>query len=306
MVAAPAGSSRPSAGGDSWHAVRVAAADGSPASQQVATRFLNPMQNAAARARRARGAGRRGDQGQQGTARCFAAGIGGSQCRASARCARPRRASRQLTTRVGGAAPRRAQPLEAQMAEAERALDSCQDARGREEQGGVAAAVASRDAEDAQAKAEEAAKIAERGTEPIAVFISRREGKVFVRQGMVPLFEAPVDVQGAEPPARHACVPGDVGGQRNRPHRLEGRDGAGERRLRSARRSRTAGRCGAASARRADRRHAVRRQGRARARRDGAGRQEARSPSGCGSTARSWSRTTASATRPARAPISSS
>ena len=82
--------------------------------------------------------------------------------------------------------------LDAQIVEAEAALVAARSDEAAKSKAAFAAAVASREAEDAIATAEEQARIAERGTEPIAVFISRRESKVFVRQGMVPLFDAPV------------------------------------------------------------------------------------------------------------------
>ena len=53
------------------------------------------------------------------------------------------------------------------------------------------AAVAERDA------LEHAARVAERATEPVSIFVSRKERRVFVRQGFEPVFEADVEI--AEP-----------------------------------------------------------------------------------------------------------
>jgi lipoprotein-anchoring transpeptidase ErfK/SrfK len=43
-------------------------------------------------------------------------------------------------------------------------------------------------------------KDVERRTSPVSVFISRKEGKLFVRQGMEPLFETPVTIRNADQP----------------------------------------------------------------------------------------------------------
>ncbi len=53
------------------------------------------------------------------------------------------------------------------------------------------AAVAERDA------AEQAARVADRVTEPVSIFVSRKERRVFVRQGFEPVFEADIEI--AEP-----------------------------------------------------------------------------------------------------------
>jgi len=55
-----------------------------------------------------------------------------------------------------------------------------------------AAARAAWDAETASNAAAAAAKAAERGTEPISVFISKKAGRVFIRQAWAPIYEAPV------------------------------------------------------------------------------------------------------------------
>jgi hypothetical protein len=52
---------------------------------------------------------------------------------------------------------------------------------------------AARDAELAQQKAERANQMAQRGVEPVSVFISRKERKLFVRQGFEPIYESDVN-----------------------------------------------------------------------------------------------------------------
>jgi lipoprotein-anchoring transpeptidase ErfK/SrfK len=56
------------------------------------------------------------------------------------------------------------------------------------------AAVAERDA------AEQAARVADRATQPVSIFVSRKEHRVYVRQGFEPVFEADVEI--AEPELR--------------------------------------------------------------------------------------------------------
>ena len=49
----------------------------------------------------------------------------------------------------------------------------------------------------------EAARVAAKAVEPLSVFIRRKEGRLFVRQGFRPLFDAPVTFRGAEPLGTH-------------------------------------------------------------------------------------------------------
>ena len=69
-----------------------------------------------------------------------------------------------------------------------------------------AAAVASREADELVETSEKLAKAADRAVEPVSVFISRKEGKLLVRQGFVPLFEAPVTFNGQAPLGTHLYV----------------------------------------------------------------------------------------------------
>ena len=54
------------------------------------------------------------------------------------------------------------------------------------------AAKAARDAEAAALAAADASKLANVATEPVTIFVSRKEGRVFVRQGFVPLHDEPI------------------------------------------------------------------------------------------------------------------
>lgn len=72
------------------------------------------------------------------------------------------------------------------------------------------AAVASREADEAIEAAEKAARLADKAVEPVSVFISRKEGKVFVRQGFEPMFDAPVTFKGEGALGTHLFVAMDA------------------------------------------------------------------------------------------------
>jgi hypothetical protein len=63
-----------------------------------------------------------------------------------------------------------------------------------------AAAVGLRAAEDASKEAETAAQAAIRALEPVSVFISRKKGRLYVRQRWAPVIEAPVTIHDPELP----------------------------------------------------------------------------------------------------------
>ena len=69
-----------------------------------------------------------------------------------------------------------------------------------------AAAVASREADEALVAAQEQLRAAERAVEPVSVFVSRREGKLFMRQGFVPVLDAPVTFKDTGPLGTHLFV----------------------------------------------------------------------------------------------------
>lgn len=72
------------------------------------------------------------------------------------------------------------------------------------------AAVAERDA------LQDAARIAERATEPVSVFVSRKDHKVYVRQGFEPVFEADVDIaDGQNPLGTHVFTAMNAPGANN-------------------------------------------------------------------------------------------
>ena len=193
MVAAPAGepTDRRADGGS----IRVATTEGAG----VATRFLNPMQHA--QAERVRAKANLSDVIRQNQHLLDAS----KRASAEANSARSAVEAAEVAVEAAdyearGVAFNVRAPYEARVRDAERALDEARRIEAERSRAAFAAAVASREAEERISEAEEAARIAERGTEPIAVLISRREGKVLVRQGMVPLFEAPVDFEEPDRP----------------------------------------------------------------------------------------------------------
>ena len=71
---------------------------------------------------------------------------------------------------------------------------------------------------DERPKAMPAAIVQEANGRPISVFVSLKEGKLYVRQGWKPLFDAPVTLRAARPADRHPCLYRDGHeGRRQRP-----------------------------------------------------------------------------------------
>ena len=85
--------------------------------------------------------------------------------------------------------------------------------------------------EEMRAAAGLLAREASRGSKPVSVFVSRKTGRLYVRQGFDPLFDVPVMIADAGATDRHACV--------HRPRPKPGRRRCiGRRSRRSARRLR--------------------------------------------------------------------
>ena len=63
----------------------------------------------------------------------------------------------------------------------------------------------------------------ERRTSPVSVFVSRKEGKLYVRQGMEPLFDAPVTIAQPGPADRHPCLHRDGAARTTARHALDRR-----------------------------------------------------------------------------------
>lgn len=83
--------------------------------------------------------------------------------------------------------------------EAQSALRAAIDDEQPKRDAAFSAALASKAADAEVVAASDAYEAASKGLEPISVFVSRKEGKVFVRQGFRPMYEAPVTI--ADPDA---------------------------------------------------------------------------------------------------------
>jgi hypothetical protein len=104
---------------------------------------------------------------------------------------------------------------EAKLAEADAKVRQAKEAKDAKDQELLSAQLAVRDADAATAAAAAEAKEAERRLEPVSVFISRKTGRLYVRQATVPLFDAPVTIRDADKPlGTHLFIatrPGDEG-----------------------------------------------------------------------------------------------
>ena len=101
------------------------------------------------------------------------------------------------------AAERAAQALAAaedSLAEAQRAADEARLIEAARSQEAFEAATAAADAGEARREAAAAVKAAERILEPISILVSRKAGRVYIRQAWEPVHEAPVTFTDAGPP----------------------------------------------------------------------------------------------------------
>jgi lipoprotein-anchoring transpeptidase ErfK/SrfK len=102
-----------------------------------------------------------------------------------------------------GAVERAAQSLaaaESNLADARRAADEARLMQAALSEEALAAAAAAVEAENGRREAAAAVKAAERAVEPISIFVSRKAGRIFIRQAWQPIHEAPVRFLDAGPP----------------------------------------------------------------------------------------------------------
>jgi hypothetical protein len=104
---------------------------------------------------------------------------------------------------------------EAKLAAADARVQQVRQAKEAKDQELLAAQNAIRDADAAATDAAAEAKQAERRAEPVSVFISRKTGRLYVRQATASLFDMPVTIRDADKPlGTHLFVatrPGDDG-----------------------------------------------------------------------------------------------
>jgi hypothetical protein len=89
---------------------------------------------------------------------------------------------------------------EADLAEAQWVADEARLVEAVLADKAASAASAAVAAENAHHEAAAALKAAERAGEPISIFVSRKAGRVYIRQGWAPIHEAPVSFTAAGPP----------------------------------------------------------------------------------------------------------
>jgi L,D-transpeptidase catalytic domain len=89
---------------------------------------------------------------------------------------------------------------EARFAEAQKANEDARAREAVETAEAIAAARAESDAEEASRDAAAKLKVAERSIEPISILVSKKTGRVYIRQSWVPIYEAPVAFKDVERP----------------------------------------------------------------------------------------------------------
>jgi hypothetical protein len=184
----------------------VRTADAAAATSPPAARLLSPLERATsiravtatdalATAKSAKAAG--GASALQAAAarsavaarRASAAALATARSRREAAAKKIERATTpQMTVRAQQALA----TAEARLAEAEQADEAARAVEAAETAEAMAAANAAANAERASREATAALKAAERAIEPISILVSKKAGKIYIRQSWVPVYEAPV------------------------------------------------------------------------------------------------------------------
>jgi hypothetical protein len=86
------------------------------------------------------------------------------------------------------------------VAEAEKVSEDRRALETAETAAAIAAAKLASEAEQASREAAADLKAAERGTEPISIFVSKKAGRIYIRQSWAPIYEAPVAFKDPEKP----------------------------------------------------------------------------------------------------------
>lgn len=97
-------------------------------------------------------------------------------------------------------AEERHREMEQRLAETIQPLKDARIAEAFDTAEAFALAATAREAVRAADAADDAAQQAERATHPLSVFISRKEKRLFVRQGWMPMYDAPVTIRDADAP----------------------------------------------------------------------------------------------------------
>jgi hypothetical protein len=207
--------------------VRVAAAEGAEAigtakaaGVSVTTRFVNPMQRAEQRRNKLRVAAK---EAPAVAKQALAASVSASEEARAAVAALRDAETAHTAARTGleaaraalAAATAESKPAagqavanaEAVVKEAAARLAEAKAAEAVKSPAAFAAAVASREADEAVTRLADEARAANKSTEPIALFISMRTGKIYGSQGWIRLFEEPITIKNpGQPIGTHLYV----------------------------------------------------------------------------------------------------
>ena len=86
------------------------------------------------------------------------------------------------------------------VAEAEKMSEDARALETAETAAAIAAAKSASEAEQASREAAADLKAAEQGTEPISIFVSKKAGRIYIRQSWAPIYEAPVAFKDPDKP----------------------------------------------------------------------------------------------------------
>jgi len=129
------------------------------------------------------------------TLKAAAANAATAAWRASETALATTRARRNAAAKAIDQSPSAAQALAAadlKIAEAEKASQDALGLEAAQSAAAMAAAMAVSEAEQASREAALSLKTAERGLEPISILISKKAGRLYIRQAWTPIYEAPV------------------------------------------------------------------------------------------------------------------
>jgi hypothetical protein len=142
----------------------------------------------------------RGEAALRGAETALAAAVRRQEAAARAMAAAP--ADTPAAERAGDALAAAQEGLD----EAQRAADAAWLTQTALRQEAAEAEAAAAQAADARSEAEALVKASERAAEPISIFVSRKAGRVFVRQAWTPIHDAPVRVLDGPPLGTHVYV----------------------------------------------------------------------------------------------------
>jgi L,D-transpeptidase catalytic domain len=107
---------------------------------------------------------------------------------------------RATTAESGERAKHAFAKAEARLAEAQKANEAARAREAIDTAEAIAAAGAKLDAEEASREAAAKLKVAERSTEPISILVSKKTGRMYIRQSWAPIYEAPVTFKDVDLP----------------------------------------------------------------------------------------------------------